>query len=68
MSEFVWVDGKHPLQDIVDRKAEGIDCTEEESCTLMRYFERYPTDNHDHRVLRILFPLEYDQWMEQNDR
>lgn len=60
------------VQGILDRKVQGIDCTEDESAVIMRFLDDYPpTRTKDGRVICHYFPLESDQWyaeVEAGDR
>jgi hypothetical protein len=60
------------IQGILDRKQAGIDCSEDESCEILRFLDEYPpTRTKDGRVICHYFPLERDQWyaeLEAGDR
>lgn len=55
------------LGEVVARKRAGIDCTEDESALVKRYFDDYAgTDAEtDEDSPFGLFPLEYAEWAEE---
>ena len=60
------------LAPIVGRKAQGIDCTQDESAIVLGAFDRLhaigaPADA-SRDVLAELFPLEFDQWSREHDQ
>lgn len=55
------------IEEIVQRKREGIDCTADESCVVLGYFDTEHNTVDAHAVSK-LFPLEWDQWNEERER
>jgi hypothetical protein len=48
---------------IVARKLDGVDCTEDESCEILAYFDDHdPLTTTSGAYVASLFPLEADQW------
>lgn len=60
------------LAPIVGRKAQGVDCTEEESALILGAFDRLHTigapADASRDMLASLFPLEFDQWCNEHDQ
>lgn len=70
--ESLWPGPECGIEGILERKRNGIDCTEDESVEILNYFtdnEEYLSNpsNADHDQVVMLFPLEWDQWFRDKE-
>jgi hypothetical protein len=60
-------DETEPVYDIIERKKQGIDCTEAESAEIKGYLRelKLPEEQQIVSVIQLLFPIEYGEFLDE---
>jgi hypothetical protein len=62
-----WIDNK--AAELIARKSEGGDCTQDESAWIKSYFDHYhPVETEQGRAMSTAYPLENDEWWDELER
>jgi hypothetical protein len=67
---FITTSDDEPVLDIIVRKQQGIDCTEEESAEIKGYLRelKLPEEQPLVAEIQLLFPQEYGEFLDENNQ